>query len=97
MVCANVNVPIYFCVVVAGDDYFSCFAEHDDAFFCGCGRVFAVGNLMLCFILFTFLCELAELQYLSGGEVHQRIFCSGFHLVVVYLARDCLRLFFVVG
>lgn len=60
VVCAYIDFPIYFCVVVAGDDDFSCFAEHDDAFFGGAFCVFAIGYLMVCFVCFAVVCEFAE-------------------------------------
>ena len=66
VVCAYVDVPIYLCVVVAGDDDFSCFSEHDDAFFCGFCRVFAVSDIVLIFVIFAVCGECAQLQYFSG-------------------------------
>lgn len=59
MVCAYIDFPIYFGVVVAGDDDFSCFAEHDDAFFGGSCCVFAIGYLVFVFVCFTQVGELA--------------------------------------
>ena len=59
MVCTYVDFPVYFGVVVAGGDDFSCFAEHDDAFFgCLC-CVFAIGDLVLVFVCFAEVGELA--------------------------------------
>ena len=50
LVGSDVDIPIYGCSVVAGGDYFSCFAHHDDAFGCHSCRVFAVGDFVLPFI-----------------------------------------------
>lgn len=50
LVGSDVDVPIYGCSVVAGDDDFSCFAHHDDAFGGHLFRVFAVGDFVLAFI-----------------------------------------------
>jgi len=50
VVCPDVDVPINGGSVVAGGDYFSCFAHHDDALGGHGGGVFAVGDFVLAFV-----------------------------------------------